>query len=76
MLNIPKNEDEYIYGKNDFFAVVMIMRYLLSEREFKSLINEISYEIDILDGKIDSVDTKHILNKIGFPDNWRDLSIL
>ena len=76
LLNIPKNEDEYIYGKNDFFAVVMIMRYLLSEREFKSLINEISYEIDILDGKIDSVDTKHILNKIGFPDNWRDLSIL
>ena len=74
ILNIPKQEDEYIYGKNDFYAVVIILRQLLSEREFRDLINEISYEMDILDEKIDSVETKAILNKIGFPDNWREIS--
>lgn len=72
-LNIPKVENEYIYGKNDFFAVLIILRQMLSDGEFHDLINEIGYEIDILDGKIESVDTKSILNKIGFPDNWREL---
>lgn len=72
-LNIPKVEDEYIYGKNDFFAVLIILRQMLGDGEFYDLINEIGYEIDILNGKIKSVDTKSILNKIGFPDNWREL---
>ena len=72
-LNIPKVEDEYVYGKNDFFAVLIILRQMLGDGEFHDLINEIGYEIDILDGKINSVDTKSILNKIGFPDNWREL---
>ena len=72
-LNIPKIEDEYIYGKNDFFAVLIILRQMLSNNEFHDLINEIGYEIDILNGKIKSVNTKSILNKIGFPDNWREL---
>ena len=72
-LNIPKVEDEYVYGKNDFFAVLIILRQMLGDGEFHDLVNEIGYEIDILDGKIDSVDTKSILNKIGFPDNWREL---
>lgn len=73
ILNIPKSEEEYIYGKNDFFAVIIILRQMLSDGEFRDMINEIGYEIDILDGKIDSVETKDILNKIGFPDNWRDI---
>ena len=74
ILDIPKKDDEYIYGKNDFYAVVIILRQLLSKREFRDLINEISYEMDILDEKIDSVETKTILNKIGFPDNWRSIA--
>lgn len=73
-LDIPKVNDEYIYGKNDLFAVIIILRQMLSDSEFSDLINEISYEMDILDCKIDSVDTKSILNKIGFPDNWREIT--
>lgn len=74
ILDIPKVEEEYIYGKNDFFAVIIILRQMLSDGEFRDMVNEIGYEIDVLDGKIDSVDTKDILNKIGFPDNWRDIA--
>lgn len=73
-LDIPQVSDEYIYGKNDLYAVIIILRQMLSDVEFSDLINEISYEMDILDGKIDSVDTKSILNKIGFPDNWREIA--
>jgi len=73
-LDIPKVDDEYIYGKNDLFAIIIILRQMLSDTEFADVINEISYEMDILDGKIDSVDTKTILNRIGFPDNWREIT--
>lgn len=73
-LDIPKVDDEYIYGKNDLFAIIIILRQMLNDSEFSDLINEISYEMDILDGKIDSVDTKTILNRIGFPDNWREIT--
>ena len=46
---------------------------MLSDREFTDFINEIGYEIDILEGKLFSVETKKILNRIGFPNNWRDI---
>ena len=73
-LDIPMVDDEYIYGKNDLFAIIIILRQMLSDSEFSELINEVSYEMDILDSKIDSVDTKTILNRIGFPDNWREIT--
>lgn len=72
-LNIPKVEDEYIYGKNDLYSVVIILKQMLSEREFTDFINEIGYEIDILEGKLFSVEASKILNRIGFPNNWRDI---
>lgn len=76
ILDIDKVDDEYIYGKNDLFALVIIMKYMLTENEFKELINEIGYEIDILDSKVDVVPLNTILNKIGFPDNWREISYI
>ena len=72
-LDIPKVEEEYIYGKNDLYSVVIILKQMLSDREFTDFINEIGYEIDILEGKLFSVETKKILNRIGFPNNWRDI---
>ena len=72
-LNIPKVEDEYIYGKNSLFAVIIILKYLLEATEFVDLINEIDYEIAKLDGRISSVETFDILNKIGFPTNWKEI---
>ena len=73
ILNIDKIENEYAYGKNDLFAVVIMMKQLLSDSEFSEFIKEIGYEIDILDGKVNVVPLNVILHKIGFPDNWRDI---
>lgn len=72
-LNIPKEDDDYIYGKNDLYSVIIIMRQMLRPEEFRNLIHEIGYEIDVLDGKIDSLPLDKILNKISFPSNWRDI---
>jgi abortive infection bacteriophage resistance protein len=73
-LDIEMTNDEYNYGKNDLFALLIIMSQMLSCDEFKQLINEISYEVDILDGKVNVVPLNAILNKIGFPDNWKDIT--
>ena len=74
LLNIPRNEDGYIYGKNDLFSLVLIMKKLLTKHDFKDLTGEISYEIDKLSGRIDTVDTQKILTRSGFPENWLDIT--
>ena len=72
-LQIEKIEEEYKYGKNDLFALIIIFKYMLNTEEFREMIREISYEIDILDGKIDTVPVETILNRIGFPTNWKKI---
>ena len=73
-LDISKDEyDEYTGGKNDLFAVVIILKVMLTDGEFREFINEISYEVDYLEGRIKTINKEIILNKIGFPDNWRDI---
>ncbi len=72
-LDISMTEGRYDYGKNDLFAVMIIMKKMLSENEFKDFFFQIGYEIEILENKIKVVKPSTILNKIGFPDNWRQL---
>lgn len=72
-LNLEKFEDEYIYGKNDLFALMIIFKKMLTHEEFREMIRETGYEIDILSGKIKVVSIDSILNRIGFPSNWKEI---
>lgn len=76
ILDIEKIEDEYRFGKNDLFAVIIILKQMLTEEQLQDFINEIGYEIDVLDGKVDVVPLESILNRIGFPGNWRDIEAI
>ena len=73
MLYIDRTDGEYNYGKNDLFSVVIIFRQLLTPSEFVDFINEVGFEIDMLAGKTNVLPIDNILNKIGFPSNWRDI---
>lgn len=73
LLEIPMDGDEYIYGKNDLFSLVIMFKHILSEDDFKLLIYELGYEIDLLNGKIRCIDFDKILSEIGFPVNWRKI---
>ena len=75
-LKIEKNEDGYIYGKNDLFSLVIILKYMLRDEEFYDMIDEIKDEVERLDEKVDTVPLDHILNKIGFPSNWYEIKEL
>lgn len=73
MLKIDMTDDEYLYGKNDLYALVIILKRMLSENQFHDIMNEINYEVTLLDAKVDAVPLTTILNKIGFPHNWNDI---
>lgn len=72
-LNIPKFEEEYIYGLNDVFALIIILKGVLRTNDFNLMLNEISYEIDFLSGKLKSINISKILNRMGFPPNYYDI---
>lgn len=76
LLNIPKLDGEYIYGKDDLFSLIIILKKLLSDTEFKLLINELTYEIDVLDGKLKSIKIEKVLDAIGFPNNFKEICYL
>ena len=65
---------EYIYGKNDLFALILILKDLLTKNDFTDIINEISYEVSKLDGIVDTVELSKILSYCGFPENWEEIS--
>lgn len=73
MLNIPSINDEYIYGKGDLFSVVLIFKYLLSKDDFRLFINEVSYELDALSGKLSTIPIDKVLDRMGFPKNYKML---
>ena len=76
LLNIPKDEDGYIYGKNDLFSLVIMLKVMLSKDDFDEMITEISREVENLDKIVNTVPLDTILNRIGFPNNWKDIKDL
>ncbi len=74
LLNIEKDdENEYKYGKNDIFALIIILKSMLADDDFKMLMNELVYEFDTLSGKIKSIDIDVILERMGFPVNYKEI---
>ena len=72
-LNIPTTDEEYIYGKNDMFAVVIMLKYMLTDSDFADFVNEVDYDLKILDAKVESIAQSKILDRMGFPQNWTDI---
>ena len=73
LLNIPKINGEYIYGKNDLFALFIILKRVLNEADFTLLLNEFDYELSVLGGKLKSISINKVLDEMGFPINFKDL---
>ena len=74
LLRIKKVEEEYIQGKNDLFALIIIMKQMLSVDDFKNMTLELDNIIETLNYNLQTIDISLILNKMGFPINWKDLA--
>ena len=74
MLGIPKMDGEYIYGKNDNFALVIMLKQMLTDVEFKNLMNEIKHAIDNLEYNLNTIGIDKVLDRMGFPENYYQLT--
>ncbi len=74
LLHIPKEEGEYIQGKNDLFALIIIMKQLLQQEDFKNMTCELENHIKNLDYNLHSITINEVLKRMGFPLNWKELA--
>lgn len=73
-LSIPKSaSNEYILGKRDLFAAVIVLRHLMSLQEYKKFNAELTGAINNLSSKLNVISVDDILSNMGFPSNWKDL---
>lgn len=63
-LQISKEKGRYKYGKNDFYAQVIILKLLLSDEDFRIFFHDL--KVCFKKHPIH----KEILERMGFPENW------
>ena len=76
LLKIPMMNSEYIYGKNDLFALIIILKSFLRKEDFKDMTIEIKKCLDNLEYNIKSIPLLKILDRMGFPENWEEITDL
>lgn len=73
LLNIKQNSTGYMYGKNDVFALIIIMKQMLQTEEFTNMMYEMTNAVETLRYNIEEPEMAKVFEKLGFPDNWDSL---
>ena len=74
LLGLEKENGEYTKGKNDLFALIIILRQILSNEDVKNLILELEKLIDNLSMNLHSISIDKVLDRMGFPSNWKEIA--
>ena len=73
-LKIKQDEfGEYIKGKNDIFALIIILKQMLTKDEFMHMMDEINLKLQDLTWQIKSIKIEKLYDTLGFPENYMDL---
>lgn len=73
-LRIPKNGQEYIFGKRDYFSVVLSFRYLLPNEEFLSYKKQLMNLLIEISHRNPQISLSRLLDVMGMPANWKKIS--
>lgn len=73
LLNISKINGEYIYGKDDLFALIIILKRMLRADDFYLMMENLDYEINLLAGKLKTISIDKVLDRMGFPANYKEI---
>ena len=73
LLKIPQVNDEYIYGKNDLFAIVLILKQMFRKDDFFLLMSELEFEIQILSDRLKTIPVEKVFDRMGFPINYGEI---
>ena len=72
-LGILQNQGQYVQGRNDLFAAVIALKYLLSDREFNYFLKSLIGAVNKLSAKLSVISIDKVLTVMGFPPNWRKI---
>lgn len=73
-LNIPTINNHYACGKQDLFAVVIALRYLIDSDEFKQFKSALAKLIKTVLMQCPHLTEEQLLDNMGFPTNWDKIS--
>ena len=73
-LSVCKNGQEYVYGKRDYFAVVIAFRYLLQDKEFLEFKQKLSTLLKKADEQNAKLSVTDLLEMMGMPANWSKIT--
>ena len=71
--NLDLQDGKYSNGYKDLFSIIIILKVLLKEIEFKKFYTILINDLEELKENIKSIDFIQILNKMGFPQNYKKL---
>ena len=74
LLNLKKEDDIYIQGKNDVFCLIIIMKQLLNTDDFKNMTFELDHILETLNFNLRTISINKVLDRMGFPKNWKNLA--
>lgn len=72
-LNITKQKNQYSKGKQDLFAVIIVLKYLLGQEDFSLLIDNLSTLLETLLTSTKQIQRTQMYKYMGFPSNWTDI---
>lgn len=72
-LHISKTNEQYSKGKRDLFAVIIVLKYLLSHDELCLLIDEVDNALKSLLASTKQLQRLQMYKYMGFPTNWTDI---
>ena len=73
-LGIPKDEfGDYVYGKNDIFALILILKQMLDPDKFAQMMNEINLKLQDFTWQVKSININKLYDYMGFPDNYMEI---
>ncbi len=72
-LGISKMDGEYVYGKGDLFALVIILKNMLRADDFYLMMESLDYEINLLSSKLKTIPVNKVLDRMGFPENYKEI---
>ena len=72
-LQIPQKNGNYQYGKQDLFAAVIALRYLISSEDFKAFKSNLTKLINKVLRQCPHLTHEQLLMEMGFPENWEKI---
>ena len=72
-LKLINDKLKIVYATRDLFSIVIALKLLLEEEQFRAFYTEIIKSINMLEKELKTISIDNVLYKMGFPKNYKKL---